>query len=173
MAHELYRHFDKDGRLLYVGRSIDALVRLIQHRASPWFEDIVTIKIERFTNYADLVITERSAILNERPLHNAQFVSDRKAVANTRIERLTALKVRLISKPGMYHDAHGLYLQVTAGAKGPRKSWIYRYSLNGKNREMGLGPARIISLAEARESARNAARVRAQGIDPISQKKAG
>ena len=52
------------------------------------------------------------------------------------IGRLTALKVSRAIKPGMYADGGGLYLQVTGtGAK----SWIYRYMLRGREREMGLG----------------------------------
>lgn len=51
--------------------------------------------------------------------------------------RLTALKVtRLVGKPGMHADGGGLYLQVTNGGA----SWIYRYMLNGRACEMGLGP---------------------------------
>lgn len=45
----------------------------------------------------------------------------------------------------MDHDGGGLYLQIAAtGAK----SWIYRYMLDGRAREMGLGPLHVISLSE-------------------------
>jgi hypothetical protein len=52
------------------------------------------------------------------------------------VNQLTATKVQKISAPGMYPDGAGLYLQVTAE---DAKSWILRYSLRGKAREMGLG----------------------------------
>jgi hypothetical protein len=56
--------------------------------------------------------------------------------------------------PGYYADGVGLYLQVTdAGAK----SWIYRYMLAKRRREMGLGALAHVSLAQARAKA-NAAR---------------
>jgi Arm DNA-binding domain len=64
----------------------------------------------------------------------------------------------------MYHDGAGLYLQVSArGAK----SWIYRFMLDGRPREMGLGPLTTISLAEARERAAKSRKLRLDGIDPI------
>ncbi|WP_371811380.1 Arm DNA-binding domain-containing protein [Brucella sp. 191011898] len=54
---------------------------------------------------------------------------------------------------GMYNDGGGLYLQV---AKGGTKSWIFRFMLAGRAREMGLGSVHDFSLREARERAREA-----------------
>ena len=83
------------------------------------------------------------------------------------VGKLTALKVAREKQPGMYHDGHGLYLQVTEGGA----SWIYRYMLNGKAREMGLGPVHTITLAEARERATKARKLRLDGIDPIGRRR--
>jgi len=83
--------------------------------------------------------------------------------------RLTALKVtRAVGKPGMYADGGGLYLQVTKGGA----SWIYRFMLNGRAREMGLGPLVLFGLQEARAKAMDARRLRHQGIDPIEARNA-
>lgn len=69
----------------------------------------------------------------------------------------------------MYSDGAGLYLQVTgAGAK----SWIYRFSLAGKAREMGLGSLAAVSLSEARIKASECRRLREEGVDPIEARKA-
>ena len=57
-------------------------------------------------------------------------------------ERLTALQVKRTTRPGMHPDGGGLYLMVQ---KGGGKSWVYRYMLQGRAREMGLGPAHTIS----------------------------
>lgn len=85
------------------------------------------------------------------------------------VERLTALKVGRDLPPGMYADGAGLYLQVTGeGAK----SWIYRFSLHGKPREMGLGSLKTLGLADARAEAKRCRRLRQQGIDPIAARKA-
>lgn len=64
----------------------------------------------------------------------------------------------------MYADGGGLYLQVS---RSGTKSWIFRYSLNGREREMGLGPQHTITLADARVMATEARRIKLSGIDPI------
>ena len=85
------------------------------------------------------------------------------------VGKLTALKVARLTEPGMHPDGAGLYLQVTgAGAK----SWIYRFSLHGRPREMGLGSAVAVSLLDARTKADDCRRLRERGIDPIEAKKA-
>jgi integrase len=85
------------------------------------------------------------------------------------VGKLAALKVGRPLKPGMYADGAGLYLQVTgAGAK----SWIFRFSLHGKAREMGLGSLSAVSLSEARINAGECRRLRQEGLDPIEVRKA-
>jgi hypothetical protein len=85
------------------------------------------------------------------------------------IEKLSALKVSRLTKPGMYADGGGLYLQVTSSAA---RSWIFRYSLNKQTREMGLGPLSAITLADARALADKYRRQRHEGIDPIQARDA-
>src|SRR5689334_6339328 len=91
-----------------------------------------------------------------------------------RFERLTALRVMRIRKPGMFADGHGLYLQVTVKNREsePAKSWIYRYMLRGRAREMGLGPFHTVSLSRARDLALKQRQLRLQGIDPIDARRA-
>ena len=83
--------------------------------------------------------------------------------------RLTALKVeRLKNTVGMHHDGGGLYLQVTRrklndqtkDETGGGASWVLRYMLAGKAREMGLGPLALYGLADARAKALDARRLR-------------
>jgi integrase len=90
------------------------------------------------------------------------------------VGRLTALRVARATAPGMYADGGGLYLQVTVnGRKGePAKSWIYRYTLRGRAREMGLGSLSAISLQEARNRVSEYRRQRHDGIDPIEARRA-
>jgi hypothetical protein len=78
--------------------------------------------------------------------------------------KLSAVEVRGIAQKGMYHDGVGLYLQVSAGGA---KSWIFRFMLDGRAREMGLGPVHAIPLAEARKRATECRRMRLDGLDPI------
>jgi integrase len=83
--------------------------------------------------------------------------------------RLSAVQVRNLSQPGLYHDGDGLYLQVSRGGS---KSWIYKYMLDGRAREMGLGPLSLISLGEARSRATEARKLRLDGTDPIEARQA-
>jgi integrase len=80
------------------------------------------------------------------------------------LQRLNALTVSRARKPGYWGDGGGLYLQVT-GIKA--KSWIYRFMLAGRRREMGLGPYPAVSLADARAKAARARSLVKQGRDPI------
>lgn len=52
------------------------------------------------------------------------------------INKLSAIKVRAVTRPGLYGDGGGLWLQVSRSGS---KSWIFRYDLAGRRREMGLG----------------------------------
>jgi integrase len=82
--------------------------------------------------------------------------------------RLTALKVSKARAPGRYGDGGGLYLQVS---RSQTKSWVFRFMRNGRIREMGLGPVDIVSLADAREKAREARRLILDGSDPIEARR--
>ena len=86
------------------------------------------------------------------------------------IGRLSALAVSRAKNPGMFADGGGLYLQVSAGGA---RSWIYRFSLNGRAREMGLGPLHTISLSDARAKATDCRQLRLAGVDPIEARKEG
>jgi integrase len=85
------------------------------------------------------------------------------------VGKLTALKVGRGLPAGMYADGAGLYLQVTGSGA---KSWIYRFSLRGKPREMGLGSLVAVSLADARAKAAACRALRQDGMDPIEARRA-
>jgi integrase len=89
------------------------------------------------------------------------------------INRLTHREAETISRPGMHSDGGGLYLQVTKGTDGSiRKSWLFRYSANGRERQMGLGPLKDVKLATARLRAAEARELRRRGKDPIVEREA-
>lgn len=84
--------------------------------------------------------------------------------------KLTARKVETAKSPGMYGDGDGLYLRV--GPSGA-KSWILRIvvPLTGKRRDLGLGSATLVSLAEARENSRELRKYIRSGGDPDALRK--
>ena len=63
--------------------------------------------------------------------------------------RLTAAKVRELSKPGRYGDGGGLNLSI---AKGGSKSWVMRLRIDGKRTDKGLGGYPTVSLSAARKA---------------------
>lgn len=72
------------------------------------------------------------------------------------------------AKPGMHSDGGGLYLQATLAADGTvNRSWIFRFALGGRERQMGLGSLQVVSLAEARRKAVDSRKLTAAGIDPL------
>src|SRR2546430_3129304 len=80
---------------------------------------------------------------------------------------LTARKVET-AKPGKYGDGANLYLVVSnTGAK----KWVLRFTWRGQPKEMGLGSAASVPLADAREKAALAHRKIAQGLNPIDERK--
>lgn len=81
---------------------------------------------------------------------------------------LTAQKIRSLTEPGRYADGDGLMLVI--GARGS-KSWILRAQVAGKRRDFGLGSAKAVSLADARQAADEIRRKLAQGIDPVAERK--
>ena len=86
-----------------------------------------------------------------------------------KLNRLSAKKIKVETKQGNFADGGGLYLQVS---RFGTKSWIFRFTLNKKSREMGLGPIHTISLAEARLEAEKCRKDLREGIDPIEQRRA-
>jgi len=84
-------------------------------------------------------------------------------------ERLTVREVETKRNPGYYVDGGGLYLQV--GAAGG-KSWVFRFTLNGRTREMGLGPLNARGLAEARREAAKCRALLLEKIDPLEARNA-
>ena len=59
-------------------------------------------------------------------------------------QRLSAIQVTKLTKPGLYGDGGGLTLQI--GPTGA-KSWLFRYMVAGKPFAMGLGPIHTVSLS--------------------------
>ena len=85
------------------------------------------------------------------------------------MSRLTAAFVRTV-KPTerlrRYGDGNGLYLLVKPGPAGGGKSWVQRLVIHGARRDLGLGGADLVTLAEARQAAWDNRRIARAGGDP-------
>jgi integrase len=82
--------------------------------------------------------------------------------------RLTARGVAT-AKAGTHGDGQGLYLVVSP--TGARK-WLFRFTFGGTIRQLGLGSAGAVSLAEARDLRDAARKLVAQGVNPIEARRA-
>lgn len=67
----LYRHWDADGNLLYVGISLSAVARLSRHiSGSPWADKIVNVTVEYLPSRDEALVAEKAAIMEEKPIWN-------------------------------------------------------------------------------------------------------
>src|SRR5215471_13517635 len=80
------------------------------------------------------------------------------------IQQLTEAKIRTLTDIKLHPDGAGLYLQIKSGGA---RSWVYRFRLNGRTHDMGLGALVDVSLVKAREKASAARALVDDGIDPI------
>ncbi|WP_285674711.1 Arm DNA-binding domain-containing protein, partial [Paralimibaculum aggregatum] len=82
--------------------------------------------------------------------------------------KLTVKTVAGALAPGMHNDGNGLYLHVS---KTGAKSWILRTRVHGKKRDIGLGGASLVPLAEARRRATALRAIARDGGDPLAEKR--
>ena len=82
--------------------------------------------------------------------------------------RLSATAVKAATRPGRLGDGDGLYLVVTGSGT---KSWMVRVQKHGTRRDFGLGSASKVSLAVARERAREIRTWVELGLDPLFERR--
>ena len=119
----LYRHFNADGVLLYVGISLSALYRLSQHADhSEWYNEISKVEMEHFCDRPSAMVAERKAVISEGPLHN---IHHKKKPNKTRYQEYVEqsrdeMVARVVFKPVYNMD------EVGAVIGGLRKSALLR-----------------------------------------------
>ena len=77
------------------------------------------------------------------------------------IRKLNRASVKAIDTPGRYGDGDGLYLIVK---KSGRKSWLYRFRLNGRRRDMGLGSVSLSNNIDVVRKKADEARTLVQAV---------
>ena len=82
------------------------------------------------------------------------------------MKKLNAKQLLVLQK-GKHHDGNGLYILISSQGRG---KWSFRYTINKKSREMGLGSFPDVSLLEARQYAHNNKQLLSKRIDPIDEK---
>ena len=75
----LYRHFDTEGTLLYVGISLRPMTRTKEHvTLSGWADQIANVRIEYFPTRKEAMEAEARAVLEENPVHNIRLRKPKK-----------------------------------------------------------------------------------------------
>lgn len=83
--------------------------------------------------------------------------------------KLNSKQVENLAEAGTYDDGDGLRLMVKASGS---KSWVFRYQLRGKRRDMGLGSFPAVTLKAARLAVADQRRLMAAGTDPMAARDA-
>src|ERR1043166_3074936 len=84
--------------------------------------------------------------------------------------KLSATRITRLTKPGRYGDGFGLWLQISTWKT---KAWIFQYSVDGRVRQLGLGPLHTVTLAEARHKATECRKLVRDGVDPVELRRQG
>ena len=103
----------------------------------------------------------------------AGSIPSESAIKTSKKGGLTAAFVRTVNRPGVYGDQHGLRLRVyeSCKRKSISKHWIWRGTVNGVRRDVGLGAFPYVSLAEARQKAFEHRKISWAGGDPVALKR--
>jgi len=106
----LYRHFDNDKNLLYVGISLSVATRLMQHRQnSGWFDRISLVTVEKFPSREEALKAEVEAIKSENPRFNIQ--GKRKKIS-VELSRVCSGRTEISKKYSMREKGKNLKIKV-------------------------------------------------------------
>lgn len=79
----LYRFYDKEEILLYVGKTFNLKTRVANHeRGKDWWQYVANMTIEEFSSDKDLIEAEKKAIVEESPIYNVQYNHREDDIAN-------------------------------------------------------------------------------------------
>ena len=104
---------------------------------------------------------------------NQRSIPSESAIKAPKKGRLTAAFVRSVDRPGVYCDQHGLRLRVyeSRKLKSISKHWVWRGTINGTRRDIGLGAFPYVSLLDARQQAYEHRKIARAGGDPVALKR--
>lgn len=127
----VYRHFDKDGKLLYVGQTQDEKNRRSQHKYhSFWFDDIARVTTEPYATRNAALSAEEKAITGEKPLYNNTpswvwpLAKDKKALLEARDFHAQFLSGSVVSAKEIR-----IALRNACNAVGSPTKWSARYKI--------------------------------------------
>jgi len=150
----LYRFFDAESTLLYVGQTVNARARLRNHeRKKDWFPSVTKITTERFPDAETLTAAETAAIRNEKPAHNvAHNRAARREVKNASwmqdedaafiIDRILSMGLDDVEPPCEYpdtdtdHDCLGCIRAVLLEIQHLKDKWCFDWNFTDEVKEI-------------------------------------
>jgi excisionase family DNA binding protein len=135
---QLYRHFDAEGSLLYVGISLSFVNRLSQHKDhSHWFDKISRVEVRSFPTRQKALEAEKAAIQNENPKFNIAH-SKSKVV---QIHKVGGIPGAAESRKGIVANVKPAYSYAEAGSLlGVSANTISKMVRDGHLGSTQLGP---------------------------------
>lgn len=101
----LYRLFNADGQLLYVGIAYDPKSRWYSHvNTSPWWPNVARKEVEWFEHRNAAVTAEMIAVRTEKPIHNVVWADDPKPHPKAPTRKRPAMSEEMKAK--LAHAAH-------------------------------------------------------------------
>lgn len=130
-------------------------------------------KYRVITGLYAITILPRSTLVRHRPpiIKGIEQGTEKSVMPKILVNALTPPTVKH-AKPGRHGDGNGLFLLVKNTGK---RSWVFRFKLAGRERDMGLGGAGgpgAVTLADARAKAAELRRLVQAGIDPLVEREA-
>jgi predicted GIY-YIG superfamily endonuclease len=114
----LYRHFDADGALLYVGVTNNPQRRMAEHRCrAAWRDEIHSVKVKWFCDRLSAEIAEREAITSERPVFNGGRGRDYEPTGDAFRDWLAATGTTQDSLAAEYGLAKSTVSQMASGTR--------------------------------------------------------
>lgn len=96
LPHVLYRFYDAEDALLYLGITVDEGVRWLVHAKTEWWPQVARVAIEKHPDRASAFVAEKAAIKAERPRYNVVHNVTRPKVRPS----LDGLRERIADRPG-------------------------------------------------------------------------
>ena len=139
----LYRHFDGNDKLLYIGASENIKDRTSHHRnRSEWFDDVLKITLEHYKSRTELLDAEAFAVIAERPTNNKCDHSCYKDRAKKAVER----KDRALILPS---DSDGVVPEKLKVYAPPNRE-AYNRHLEAISNDIRSGKLKKLTLMTAR-----------------------
>ncbi len=147
----LYRIFDDDGALIYVGETDDTLRRWLEHlKKQPWSAEIADVRRDRrvFYSKADVQAAEKAAVEAERPRFNIEYNQRNRDRVDPRTMRFPDGR---LYRPDLYHrdgaESQGPSHPSRRGVTGPssrsRRPAKPKAKPKARSRSMGHGEWRV------------------------------